>query len=432
MKTNDKLKNNLDQKMINKKFKKIKSTIKDAKATKKDVSRFEKRIRRRSKKYKTYNKFSILRKGVTNNYDQSYDILMNSRKELKNLKKLEKKELKKQKEILKNKIKKHKKELKKLIKNTKLEKKQKEILKNKIKKHKKELKKQKEIFKNKIKKHKKELKKLIKNTKLEKKQLRSEIQQINILNGKPKGPKLIENNEGHTIEVKNVSKIYTTQSVIFHALKNINLSIKKGTFNVILGPSGSGKTTLLNVISGLDRVTMGSVSVNGYNIQGLSTSQMTLFRKEKLGFVFQSYNLLSSLNVRDNIDVGRSLQKNRNKRMNIKNLLVNMSMENNRKKMTYELSGGQQQRVSIGRALSKTPDILIGDEPTGALDQDTSIKIFELFQEINKKNQTTVIIVTHNHNFAKLADLIIKIKDGKIEKLINNEKPIKAIKLKEI
>lgn len=388
MKNGDKkLKINLSKKEINKKFKKIKSTIKDANESTKDISRFEKKLKRKRNKYKLYNKFSIFQNGVVNDYEKTYDVYMNSHKELKKLKK----DLKNQKQ-----------------------------------------KKQKLIIKNKIKKFKEELKRLRKKTKIEKRKLKSEIQQINILNEKPKGPILIENKKDYVIEVKNVSKIYTTQSIIFHALKNINLSIKKGTFNVILGPSGSGKTTLLNIISGLDRVTTGSVAINGYNIQGLTNSEMTLFRKEKLGFVFQSYNLLTSLNVKNNIDVGRSLQKNRNKRMNINNLLANMDMENNRKKMTYELSGGQQQRVSIARALSKTPDILIGDEPTGALDQDTSIKVFELFQEINKNNKTTVIIVTHNPNFARLADLIIKVKDGEIKDLVYNKKPIKAKRIKEI
>ena len=382
-----KLKNTLDKKKINRKFKKIKSSIKDAEDSVKDISRFERKLKRKKNKYKTYEKFSVIKNGVVNNYDKTYDIYMNNHLELKKLKK----ELKKEKQ-----------------------------------------KKQKIILKKKIKELKKVDKKLRKNTRIEKKKLRSEIQQINILNKNPKGPILIENKNDYIIEVKDVSKIYTTQSIVFHALKNINLSIKEGTFNVILGPSGSGKTTLLNIISGLDRVTTGSVAINGYNIQGLRTHQMTLFRKEKLGFVFQSYNLLSSLNVRDNIDVGRSLQKNRNKRMNINSLLASMDMETNRKKMTYELSGGQQQRVSIGRALSKTPTLLIGDEPTGALDQDTSIKVFELFQEINKKNKTTVIIVTHNPNFARLADLVIKVKDGEIRELIHNKSPINARKIKEI
>ena len=242
---------------------------------------------------------------------------------------------------------------------------------------------------------------------------------------------LIENERENIIEVKNVLKIYTSKSLIFPALKNINLKIKKGTFNVILGPSGSGKTTILNIISGLDRVTRGEVIVNGVNIQALTNFQSTLFRKEKIGFVFQTYNLLSSLNVRDNIEVGRSLQNNKNKRMNINNLLNNMDMENNKKKMIYELSGGQQQRVSIARALSKTPDILIGDEPTGALDQETSLKIFELFQKINKNNKTTIIVVTHNPNIAKLANLIIKVKDGQIEQLIHNKNPLQANMLKD-
>ena len=263
--------------------------------------------------------------------------------------------------------------------------------------------------------------------KLEKNKMTSEIGQINKLNKSSKGEIRMSTKPGIAIEVKNVGKMYTTKRMVFEALKDVDLTFKKGSFNVILGQSGSGKTTLLNMISGLDRATKGSVNIDGTNIQALTTSQLTQFRRHNIGFVFQSYNLLESLNVSDNIEVGRSLQTDKNKRKKIMDLLKDMEMETNAKKMTYELSGGQQQRVSIARALSKTPGILIGDEPTGALDQATSGKVFDLFQKISNELKTTVIIVTHNNDVARLAHQVIVVKDGRIEKVIQNKKPEKAL-----
>ncbi len=271
-----------------------------------------------------------------------------------------------------------------------------------------------------------------KSAKVQKAILYRETKLINKLNDNAKGSVVGKNGTDEIITVKKANKYYATKALIFKALNDVNISIKRGSFNVILGPSGSGKTTLLNIISGLDRATSGEIVINGTNISALSTGQLTQFRRKEIGFIFQSYNLLSSLDVNDNIEVGRSLQTDANKRKNIKELLSNMDMENDRNKKTYELSGGQQQRVSIARALSKSPSILIGDEPTGALDQATSLKVFELFQRINKENNATVIIVTHNTNVAKLADMVIKVKDGKIEKIEHNKKPALASSLKEI
>ncbi len=184
-----------------------------------------------------------------------------------------------------------------------------------------------------------------------------------------------------------------------------------------MGPSGSGKTTLLNVLSGLDRATEGDVVVNNVNISALTNKEMTLFRRKNIGFIFQSYNLLNSLNVEDNIAVGSLLQKNKTKRIETSKLLKLLGIQNSAKKNVYELSGGQQQRVSIARALAKGPQLIIGDEPTGALDTKTTAKVLQIFQKINKTQGTTVIIVTHNTAIAKLADKIIYVKDGSIERI---------------
>ena len=279
---------------------------------------------------------------------------------------------------------------------------------------------------------KEEIDKLMPQWKAERKLIQNEIKQIDTLNTKPKGIVVKENLKGDAITVKGISKLYTGKGIIFRALDNVDLSIKRGTFNVILGPSGSGKTTLLNMISGLDRATKGSVIINGVNIEALKTPKLTQFRRDNIGFVFQSYNLLPSLNVHDNIEVGRSLQTDPSKRVHIKELLEKMDMQGNARKMVYELSGGQQQRVSIARALAKSPSIVIGDEPTGALDTETSVKVFELFQKINKELESTVIIVTHNPAVAKLAHRVIHIKNGKIDKIVDNKNPIKAAALRNI
>lgn len=254
-----------------------------------------------------------------------------------------------------------------------------------------------------------------------------EVNKINKLNDKPKGSNKGKAPEHVAISVKKVKKIYASKGIIFQALKGVSVDFEKGSINVILGTSGSGKTTLLNMISGLDRATSGQVIIDGINLQALTTRQTTQFRREKIGFIFQSYNLLPALNVSDNVEVGRNLQTNKRLRKDIDSLLKDMEMEDNKKKMTYELSGGQQQRVSIARALSKSPEILIGDEPTGALDHETTGKVFDLIQRINKEQKTTVVLVTHNPEVARLAHKVIRVKDGKIESVTENKKPARAL-----
>ncbi|NQZ29287.1 MAG: ABC transporter ATP-binding protein [Mycoplasmatales bacterium] len=260
---------------------------------------------------------------------------------------------------------------------------------------------------------------------------KKDIKFINQENKRPKGARNLKNIKGNIIDLSYVKKVYTTKTLKFIALQSTSLSIQKGDFVVILGPSGSGKTTLLNIISGLDRPTSGDVVVADRNLSALKDIELTRFRREHVGFVFQSYNLLPSLNVSDNVEVGRSLQRDPHKRQSVQEILNQLEMEPQAKKRTYELSGGQQQRVSIARALAKRPDILIGDEPTGALDTHTSLKVFQLFQEINKKNKTTVIVVTHNPNVAQLANKVIHVKDGQVQK-VATQTPIDAMTLKEI
>ncbi len=258
-----------------------------------------------------------------------------------------------------------------------------------------------------------------------------QMKAVNKSNKTPKGSRNLKNLSGNIIDIKNVKKIYTTKTLRFVALQKTSLSITKGDFVVILGPSGSGKTTLLNIISGLDRATEGDVVVSGTNLSALTDHELTNFRRENVGFIFQSYNLLSSLNVSDNVEIGSALQKDKTKRKKTADLLNLLDIENTAKKNTYELSGGQQQRVSIARALAKSPNILIGDEPTGALDSVTTARVLQLFQEINKETKTTVILVTHNPKIAELGNKVIFVKDGVVES-IKSQKPKKASDFKEI
>lgn len=217
------------------------------------------------------------------------------------------------------------------------------------------------------------------------------------------------------VSVKKLNKSYFSGKIEHKVLKNISLSINKGDFVVILGPSGSGKTTLLNILSGLDKATSGKVNVCGNNLTELSSSELTTFRRNNVGFVFQSYNLLSELNVEDNVRMGHQLQIDGNKRLDIFELFERVGLKGLEKNMIGELSGGQMQRVSIVRALAKNPDIIFADEPTGALDQKTSEKVLNLFKEINEKYNTTIVLVTHDEAIRNMAKTVISVIDGKVE-----------------
>ncbi|QVK16798.1 ABC transporter ATP-binding protein [Mycoplasmatota bacterium] len=226
------------------------------------------------------------------------------------------------------------------------------------------------------------------------------------------------------IKVKNVKKVYQTGVVETHALRDVSLEIQDGEFVVILGPSGSGKSTLLNVISGLDSVTSGEIEVDGEMITDMKDKTLTNFRRRKLGFIFQSYNLLSNLNVYENIEVGRNLSENP---LSIDELLEKIGMTDQIDKYPYQLSGGQQQRVSIARALAKNPSILFCDEPTGALDEETGKQVLDVLQQLNKDLKTTIVIVTHNIAIKEIADKVIHMKSGEIYDLEINDNKKKAL-----
>ena len=218
------------------------------------------------------------------------------------------------------------------------------------------------------------------------------------------------------LEIKNIYKLGKIGTI---GLDNISLNIKKGEIIVILGPSGSGKTTLLNVISGLDKISKGSILYEGKNIAKYSDRKMTKFRKKHLGFIFQTYNLLEHLNVYENVLVGASLGHTKE---NVDKIIETVGLKKHKKKYMYQLSGGEQQRVSIARALAKNPDIMFCDEPTGALDEKTGKVVLESLIEANEKLGTTMIIVTHNPGIALIADRVIKMNSGKIIEEIINEK----------
>ena len=222
------------------------------------------------------------------------------------------------------------------------------------------------------------------------------------------------------IEIKNVTKTYYIGEIPTHALNGVSLDIKEGEILVVLGSSGGGKTTLLNVISGLDTVTSGNILFEGKNISKYSDRKITKFRKENLGFIFQTYNLLEHLNVYENVLVGEKLS---NSKISVDDIIKIVGLTRHRKKYMHELSGGEQQRVSIARALAKNPKVMFCDEPTGALDEKTGKVVLETLVEANEKYGTTMIIVTHKPGIALIGDRIIRLNSGKIvEEKINKKR----------
>ncbi|AUB31078.1 ATP-binding cassette domain-containing protein [Spiroplasma floricola] len=229
--------------------------------------------------------------------------------------------------------------------------------------------------------------------------------------------------EKNVIELYNVKRWYVTGDMLTPVLRGVDLKLEKGKFIVILGPSGSGKTTLLNTISGLDKTSEGDVFVLGNNLSLLKDSHLTKFRRENVGFIFQQYNLLSNLTAKENAEVGENLSKSKDNKMSIEEIFKTIGMEEQMNKYPHQMSGGQQQRVSIARALAKNPEILFGDEPTGALDEEMGRKVLEILVDVKEKYNTTVIIVTHNPNISEIGDTVIHVRNGLIDEIKHNAKP---------
>jgi len=219
-------------------------------------------------------------------------------------------------------------------------------------------------------------------------------------------------------KLNKVYKIYKNYKNTTHALDGVDLSINDGEIVVILGPSGSGKSTMLNILSGIDNPTKGEVYFDENKIDSYSEDELTIYRADNLGFIFQSYNLIANLTVTENIELGYELSKNP---LKIKEMIEIVELTDHRRKYPYQLSGGQMQRVAIARALVKNPKVLFCDEPTGALDEETGKKVLKTLSEINKKYKTTMIIVTHNPSIADMANTVIKMNSGKITEIIKNE-----------
>ena len=213
------------------------------------------------------------------------------------------------------------------------------------------------------------------------------------------------------LEVRGLKRTFGSGDTRQEVLKGIDFSVAKGEFCVLLGPSGSGKSTLLNILGGIDSADSGEIIIDGDRLEDLGEKALTNYRRKHLGYVFQMYNLIPNLNVKENIETGAYLS---DKPLDIDELLKILGLFEHRYKLPNQLSGGQQQRVSIGRAIVKNPDILLCDEPTGALDYTTSKEILQLIEQVNQKYGNTVIMVTHNEAIKNMADHIIKLRDGVI------------------
>lgn len=227
--------------------------------------------------------------------------------------------------------------------------------------------------------------------------------------------------EGSFIEVRNLHKFYKMGEVKVEAIKEVSFNINKGEFVVILGPSGSGKSTLLNILGGMDKPSLGNIQVDGKEITSFEEKELTFYRRDDIGFVFQFYNLLSNLTAKENVELATEICKNP---LNIDNVLESVGLNERKDHFPSQLSGGEQQRVAIARAVAKNPKVLLCDEPTGALDYKTGISILELLSKINVEYQKTVIAITHNSAIAQIANRVIKMGSGEIIDVVLNNNPI--------
>lgn len=224
------------------------------------------------------------------------------------------------------------------------------------------------------------------------------------------------------IEFKNVKKSYSVGDKKFNALDGVDFTIKKGEFVVILGPSGAGKSTLLNLLGGMDNLTSGKIVVDGKTISDYTDKELTKYRAEDVGFIFQFYNILPTLTVLENVELVNDIVK---KPKSAKQILKEVGLEKHANKFPNQLSGGEQQRVSIARAIAKDPSIILADEPTGALDSKTGVEVLRLLKKQCDANngENTVVIVTHNALIAEIADRVIRLKNGKVESNTLNKHP---------
>ena len=225
------------------------------------------------------------------------------------------------------------------------------------------------------------------------------------------------------LEIRNIKKSFGQGDSFVEVLKGINLEINRGEFCVLLGPSGSGKSTLLNIIGGIDGADSGDIYIDGEKMSNMNEKRLTLYRRKHLGYIFQMYNLIPNLTVQENIEVGAYLS---DKPLEMEELLRTLGLYEHRKKLPNQLSGGQQQRNTIGREIIKNPDILLCDEPTGALDYKTSKEILKLIETVNQKYGNTIIMVTHNDAIKDMADRVVRLRDGMIRKNYVNEARVSA------
>lgn len=223
------------------------------------------------------------------------------------------------------------------------------------------------------------------------------------------------------VQLENITKVYRMGEVEIRAVDGIDFAIKKGEFVVIVGPSGAGKTTVLNILGGMDTATTGRIMVDGEDITGYSERQLTGYRRNDIGFVFQFYNLVPNLTAKENVELALQICK---EPLDAQTVLEDVGLGDRLDNFPAQLSGGEQQRVSIARALAKNPKLLLCDEPTGALDYNTGKAILKLLQDMCRQKGMTVIVITHNSALAPMADRLIKIKNGKVSSMETNAHPL--------